>query len=308
MLLRQTTPVACAAGLLVVAAASAAFSSACSSKATTGACSQSGSPLEVAAPVCPGPSIVKGVDVSTYDGVVDWPTVKGAGIAFAFARISDGTTHPDDRFAANWPGMKSAGIVRGAYQYFRASEDPVAQANLVVSALTSAGGLVAGDLPVVADVETADGQTSAVIETKLKTWLGAIEKATGKQPLIYTSVGTWPVTSNAFAGYTLWVANYGVTCPAMPTGWSKWLFWQTSATGTTKGIPIKGDLDDFNGTLADLLAFAGGAGTPPADAGPGTQDGGPPVTAPDAAPPITLDGGPIVHVDAGAPMGSGPCL
>jgi lysozyme len=301
MLLRSAT---LGSGLVVLAAAAAvaalgSLASGCSSKPTN-ACGQTSGALEVTAPVCPGPSVVNGVDVSTYDGVVDWPTVKSAGIDFAFARISDGTTHPDDRFAANWPGMKAAGVVRGAYQYFRASEDPSAQANLAVAALTKAGGMALGDLPIVADVETPDGQTSAIIETKLKNWLGALEQATGKKPIIYTSVGTWPVTSTAFAGYTLWVANYGVTCPAMPTGWTKWAFWQTSATGTTKGISIKGDLDEFNGTLADLIALAGG---PPlaADAG-----------APDAAPPVTADAGagdaaaPVV--DAGAQMGSGPCL
>ncbi len=301
MVLRHTPPLLCAAGLAALAAA-VAVSSACGSKPTN-ACGQSGSALEVTAPVCPGPAVVKGVDVSTYDGVVDWPTVKGAGIAFAFARISDGTTHPDGRFAANWPAIKAAGIVRGAYQYFRAGEDPTAQANLVLSALTAAGGLVDGDLPVVADVETADGQTAAVVETKLKTWLAVVEKATGRKPIVYTSLGTWPVTSPAFAGYPLWVANYGVTCPAMPTGWSKWLFWQSTDTGTTKGITGKGDLDEFNGTLGDLLNFAGDAGPVAQDAG--IQDSGSPVVVYDAAV-GAVDA--AAAVDAGSSMGSGPCL
>jgi hypothetical protein len=48
-------------------------------------------------------------------------------------------------------------VVRGSYQYFRASQDPMAQANLVVSSLNAAGGLQPGDLPVVMDMETADG-------------------------------------------------------------------------------------------------------------------------------------------------------
>src|SRR5579864_8091651 len=78
---------------------------------------------------CPGTSVVRGVDVSTYQGAIDWTQVKAAKMDFAFARISDGTTHPDAQFAANWQGMKAAGVVRGSYQYFRASEDPTAQAN-----------------------------------------------------------------------------------------------------------------------------------------------------------------------------------
>src|SRR5207245_9703027 len=96
----------------------------------------------------------------------------------------------------------------------------------------------------------------------------------------YTSAGTYPVTSAAFASYPLWVANYGATCPSMPVGWSQWKFWQTSSTGSVSGITGAVDLDEFNGTLADLMSFGGAAGgtgraagTPQAsDAGGGPSD------------------------------------
>jgi lysozyme len=291
-----------AAAICVVAAAGLS-SVACGTKSTS-TCGQSGAALQTEAPVCPPATVVKGVDVSTYDGVVDWPTAKAAGILFAFARVSDGLTHPDDKFAPNWPAMKAAGVVRGAYQYFRASEDPVAQANMVLTALTNAGGLAAGDLPVVADVETADGQTAKVVETKLAAWLAVIEKGTGRPAIIYTSIGTWPVTSTTFANRPLWVANYGVSCPSLPAGWTAWKFWQSSDVGTVKGITGKVDLDEFSGTLAELLGFAGDAGAPPPapDAGPI-----PPPPIDDAsAPPV--DASPPPRADAGATMGSGPCL
>ena len=268
-----------------------------------GTCGQSGAALQTEAPVCPPAAVVKGVDVSTYDGVVDWNAAKGAGIAFAFARVSDGLTHPDDKFAPNWPAMKTAGVVRGAYQYFRASEDPVAQANMVVKALANAGGLVAGDLPVVADVETADGQTAKVVETKLAAWLDVIEKSTGRPAIVYTSIGTWPVTTTTFANRPLWVANYGVSCPSLPAGWTAWKFWQSSDVGTVKGITTKVDLDEFAGTLAQLLDFAGDAGAPaPVDAGGSPPD----AEAGTTLPPIDDAGSPAA--DAGKTMGSGPCL
>ena len=183
--------------------------------------------------------------------------------------------------------MQSNGVVRGAYQYFRASVDPTAQASLVVSSLQKAGGLHAGDLPVVMDLETADGQPEATIEANVHTWLAAVEAQTGRTPIIYTSSGTYPVSTPAFAAYPLWVANYGASCPSMPTGWSQWQFWQNSSTGSVNGIGTGNvDLDEFNGTLADLTAFAGSAlvdsgmpgptgdGGPPSDAGPAESEAG----------------------------------
>src|SRR4051812_47808173 len=60
--------------------------------------------------VCPGPNVVKGIDVSVYQGNIDWAAVKGSGIEFAIARVSDGT-FKDTKFDQNWPAMKAAGLI-----------------------------------------------------------------------------------------------------------------------------------------------------------------------------------------------------
>src|ERR1022692_210486 len=73
---------------------------------------------------------VQGVDVSVYQGSFNWAA---AHVQFGYARISDGTGYDDPTFAANWANMKSAGVLRGAYQFFEPSEDETAQANLMVS-------------------------------------------------------------------------------------------------------------------------------------------------------------------------------
>jgi lysozyme len=225
-------------------------------------CSQTGSALTV----CPEGAIVHGIDVSSYQGAVAWPEVRAAGIAFAFARVSDGTTAPDARFAENWRGMKSAGVVRGAYQFFRASEDPVAQASLVVSMLEDAGGLEAGDLPVVMDIETADGASSATVRANMASWLDAVERATGAAPIVYTNAATSAVIGNAFGGAALWVANWDAACPSVPVGWSTWTFWQYSSTGSVAGVPTAVDLDEFDGTPGDLVALASFTGRAGRDA------------------------------------------
>jgi lysozyme len=215
--------------------------------------------------VCAAGTVVNGVDVSVYQGSVSWSDVKAAGMDFAIARISDGTDL-DTEFATNWTGMKTAGLVRGAYQYFEPGDDPATQASIVVSAV---GMLGAGDLPVTADMETTGGQSASTIAANLKTWAAAVQAGTGKAPMIYTAEGYWDsdVASTSFASNPLWVANWEVTCPDLPSGWSNWSVWQFSDTATVNGISGQVDQDEYNGTLAELQAFAGGGSTTHADAG-----------------------------------------
>lgn len=221
---------------------------------------------------CAAGTTVSGVDVSSYQGTVSFTKVKAAGRAFVFTRISDGVNTLDSTFATNWPAMKSAGLVRGAYQFFRPGQDPTAQANLVVSKLTAAGGLLPGDLPPVLDLETADGIASATVRAHALTWLQKVEAATGVKPLVYTAAFMSDVIGTSFGGYTLWVANYGTTCPTMPSGWTDWKFWQDTDDSTVSGISGATDTDKFNGPLADLLKLTIQAPSTSADAGAPPSD------------------------------------
>jgi lysozyme len=217
--------------------------------------------------VCAKGPVVKGLDVSSYQGSgIAWPQVKAAGYDFAIARISDGS-YLDTDFAANWKGMKAAGMVRGSYQYFEPGESPSMQANIVIAAV---GKLGPGDLPVTADMETTGGQSAATIAANLQTWAAAVEAGTGKTPMIYTAEGYWngSVGSTAFVQDPLWVANWGVTCPGLPNGWKNWVFWQTAGDSTSVGGVSGADPDVFNGTLAQLQAFAGSS-VGPTDGGTG---------------------------------------
>jgi lysozyme len=209
------------------------------------------------ASVCAAGAVVKGVDVSVYQDTVDWPTVKANGIDFAIARISDGS-FLDTQFDANWSGMKSAGLVRGAYQFFEPGEDPTTQANIVINAVGTLGD---GDLPVTADMEVTGGQSAGTIVANLQTWVAKVQAGTGKVPMIYTAEGYWDGSvggSGAFGSLPLWVANWGPPCPNLPSGWSNWKVWQYSDSGSVPGIPTTVDLDEFNGDLSALQSFAGG--------------------------------------------------
>jgi lysozyme len=206
--------------------------------------------------VCAAGEVLEGIDVSTYQGTVDWASVADAGIRFAVARINHGAV-TDDQFAANWPAMKQHGIVRGAYQYFDPGGDPVEQATVVVDAL---GLLEPGDLPPVIDVESTDGQPPSVIAANVRTWVDLVEAGTGRRPIIYTGSYFWNdnVGTSEFAdeGYPLWIAHYTTGCPNLPTAWSQWAMWQYTSTGSVAGISGNVDRDEFNGSELELQDFA----------------------------------------------------
>ena len=212
--------------------------------------------------VCASGPTVEGIDVSEFQGNINWGAVRASGRRFAVIRVSDGLGHFDPKFNQNMSEAKSAGMVRSVYQFFRASEDGTAQANLLLSHM---GKLEPGDLPPVADVEVSDGVGPGTLNSQLAKWNARIKEVTGKEPIIYTSPGLWGSLSGStgFGADTLWVANWGVSCPSTPTGWSHWKFWQYADNGHVSGIGDLVDLDKFNGSEADLQKFADENSGPP---------------------------------------------
>jgi GH25 family lysozyme M1 (1,4-beta-N-acetylmuramidase) len=211
---------------------------------------------------CAGGATLEGVDVSEFQGGIDWNAVHGSGRAFAIARVSDGTQHPDPTFDTNWAGIKAAGMVRGVYQFFRASEDPIAQADFL---LGKVGTLAPGDLPPVLDVEVTDGQSGDAVIAGVSAWAAHIQQQTGITPMVYTAPGFWDPLPNtgSLGNLVLWVANWQVSCPDTPTPWGSWKFWQYADNGSVPGIAGAVDLDQFNGALVDLQAVAQGGDKAP---------------------------------------------
>jgi lysozyme len=243
--------------------------------------------------VCPAGPVVEGIDVSIYQGTIDWTKVKAAGIQFAYIRVSDGTGSHDSKFASNWANARAAGVLRGVYQFFREDEDPIAQADLLLDAM---GALEPDDLPPAIDVESVDGASGATIVANVKAWMDRIEAGSGRRAIIYTGRPFWDSntgSSTAVSDHPLWIPNWGVTCPSISVAWSGWGFWQYSSTGMVSGISGAVDLDRFNGDRDALLAFAAAsADSPPSpDAGTAPKpDAPPPQTSPDApAPQISPD-------------------
>lgn len=199
---------------------------------------------------------VQGIDVSHYQGAVDWQAVAGAGIAFAFAKATEGVDWVDPQLAANWAGMQVAGLVRGAYHFFEPNDDAASQAQNFLANVQ----LAPGDLPPVLDVETTGGVSDAELWSGVATWLQLVEQATGRQPILYTAPGFWNSHEPdlALTRYPLWLADYAAQ-PTLPKGWTSWLFWQHSQSGSVAGVTGAVDLDLFSGTLAQLRELARGS-------------------------------------------------
>ena len=218
---------------------------------------------------CAAGTTTPGIDVSYYNQSIDWPTVKNAGYEFAFIRVSDGAVFHDPKFASYWAGAQAAGLIRGAYQFFRPNQSATEQADLMINAIGTPG---PGDLAPVIDVEVTGGLGPTAVAAAVRTWVDRVQAATGVTPIVYTGKYFWRDQvggPSSFVNDPLWIAQYTSHCPTLPSPWTTWAFWQSSDTGNVPGISGAVDMDTFNGSIDELLAMAGGTGT-----GTGTGSGG----------------------------------
>ena len=211
---------------------------------------------------------VPGIDVSYWQSGIDWPKVRATGQRFIFIKATEGETYTDPTFENNWAGAKTSGLLRGAYCFFRPSQDGKKQADTFISVVKALNDN--GELPMALDMEAADATPNNKIIAKAKIWLDEVEQAFGRKPVIYSGVSFLETNFSDLGGgppawakdYPLWLAWYpnqyvpGMT-PLMPRGWMNWTFWQYSKTGNLNGINTKVNLDIFNGALDDLYKFAG---------------------------------------------------
>ncbi|HEY0380474.1 MAG TPA: GH25 family lysozyme [Pyrinomonadaceae bacterium] len=207
------------------------------------------------------PGDIRGVDVSHFQGTINWQKVAASNVVYAFAKATDGLGLIDTHFADNYAGMQSNGILRGAYHFFRPKLDAKAQADSFLHVVKQ---LKPGDLPPALDVEVDGGKPASVIIKGVRTWIDEVEKALGRTPIIYTGGSFWNTKvagTGEFAENPLWVAHYTFKPkPNMPKGFANFTIWQFSSKGigAVGGINGQGlDLDRFNGTMDDLRKLAG---------------------------------------------------
>ena len=209
--------------------------------------------------VCASGPTLAGVDVSHYEGRIDWAAYAASGRPFAIAKATEGLTFKDPMFQTNWTGMKEAGLVRGAYHFFRPQDSGLKQADYFLDTL---GEFAAGDLPPILDWEVTDNVANAVDVREVQDFIGEVHARTGLTTILYTSARFLGTVGNPtqFHDLPLWDANWGVSCPNLPNAWSWWTFWQDADNGIVPGIATGVDTDLFNGTMAELMALKGECG------------------------------------------------
>lgn len=199
----------------------------------------------------PQASFLKGVDVSHYQGKIDWTKLKSDQCYFAYAQATDGITFFDPMFSVNWTAMKANGIYRGAYHFFEPEDDPISQADSFMKAV---GSVSQNDLPPMLDLEKMmKGISVEAYQARVHKWLTYMEEKFNKKPIIYTnpSFANKYLNDSSFEPYTLWIAEYDVDAPEVPKAWSSkgWRIWQYNSKGKVNGISGNVDMDKFKGDV-----------------------------------------------------------
>jgi len=197
------------------------------------------------------PNSLLGIDVSEYQGKIDWKEVDSIdqkAIHFVLVRATAGKDRKDLTFQDNWKAMATKKIIRGAYHYYRPNENSIEQANLFIRTVR----LKKGDLPPVLDIENLPKtQSLDSLKKGLQRWLGRVENHYGIQPIIYTGEKYYQdFLKKDFPNYNFWIANYNGWVQDFPKNAT---FWQFTEKGSVKGIRGNVDVNLYNGTPRMLL-------------------------------------------------------
>jgi len=191
---------------------------------------------------------VVGVDVSHYQGLIDWETLAADGHDFAFIKATEGRDLRDAAFMTNWDHAGATGMRRGAYHFFRPEVNPALQAKNFLETID----LRPGDLPPVLDVEERGRLSPAGLVKAIRQWSDLVEARYGTKPILYTGQNFY---NRFLAGqvddHPLWLARYHPAEPVTVCG-RTYQFWQYSDRGRLPGVTGNIDRNVFLGTHLDL--------------------------------------------------------
>jgi len=205
---------------------------------------------------------VHGVDISRWQGEIDWPKLRTQGANFAYIKATDGGDHLDPMFKKNWRRAKEAGIRRGAYHFFYWCRTAGEQADWFMRNVPRDPDA----LPPVIDVEY-NGESSckyrlsrAKAIEKMQVFMDKLERHYGKRPVIYTAPDFYRDNlTGEFKNYPFWLRSVAAHPSKVYPG-RKWLFWQYSGSGLSHGVTGKIDLNVFRGSERDWHNWVNGAG------------------------------------------------
>lgn len=203
--------------------------------------------------VTPQHHLVHGVDVSRWQGAIDWERLRAQGANFAFIKATDGGDHIDPMFRKNWNGAAAAGIKRGAYHFFYWCRTGKEQAEWFIRNVPRE----AGALPPVIDVEwnhqsrCRQKLAPQTVRDKMQAFMDRLERHYGQRPIIYATPDFYDANLKGhFKDYPFWLRSVAAH-PSKRYPGRDWVFWQYSGTGLSKGVTGEIDLNVFAGNEAE---------------------------------------------------------
>jgi lysozyme len=216
-----------------------------------------------------GAVTVPGIDVSHWQGNINWTSVRNSGVQFAFVKATEGIDYVDPKFHANIQGAKAAGVMVGAYHFCRLDSyatdpnDAINEANDFLDAIRPYYN-TGTYLPPVADVEAfpsfgSTAEARAFTSAWVQKFSDTVYNSIGIRPIVYQSLSKANsyYTSAVASTHELWLAwwKYSTANPPVASDtplWGIWQFWQWSDAWSVPGVAGNVDGDLFNGSTADL--------------------------------------------------------
>lgn len=199
---------------------------------------------------------VFGVDVSSYQGEVDWPVLAEQGVEFAFIKATEGSTLQDRQFRSNWEGAQTAGIRPGAYHFLSYDSPGETQAENFIDQVP----VTQGALPPVVDIEfygsyLENPPDKEHVHSILNPLLERLEEHYGVKPILYVTYRSYYryLAGEGYGDYPIWCSSLTVF-PLLP----RWDFWQYSHTARLDGYTGSQqqiDLNIFRGSREQFDRF-----------------------------------------------------
>jgi GH25 family lysozyme M1 (1,4-beta-N-acetylmuramidase) len=207
-------------------------------------------------------SYSEGVDVSSWQGTIDFARVRASGKRFVIAKATEGNTWTDSTYLRNRAGAIANGLRFTGYHYARPGRtagDAVSEADHFLAVLQLRKGMLVPAL----DLEVSNSMSVSELQLWTRSFLARVYSKTGVKAMIYTSGSFWAehmgnTTWFSANGYRVWIAHWGTTSPSVPaTNWGSqgWSFWQYSDCGRVSGISGCADLDRIKGTDFGALTW-----------------------------------------------------
>ena len=191
---------------------------------------------------------LEGIDVSHWEGRIDFPEVRRDGIRIVYIKASEGEREVDPDFERNYREAQTAGLKIGFYHYLtaRTAEEGREQARHFAGVIREKQ----YEACPVMDFESFDSLEREQINTVALAFLRELETLTEKKVAVYSDAGNAAnIFDERLAFYPLWIAEYGVERPEMNNDWREWAGWQYTDAGRARGIEGMVDRDYFTESI-----------------------------------------------------------